>query len=319
MITGVSIGFSTQLEMVGVGYKAEILENKEELDSLILKLGFSHPVKLAIPRNIKISVIKTNKSDLVVVSGIDNETVNSFASKIRDYRRPEPYKGKGLIYLNEQIRRKEGKKEIKKMVNYYKPRYKKWLRNGKLIFSEKESKFEKFRKKKWQSFKTRNKNPSLQSVITFEERLRLESERGLYKKSLIQKQILRSFYGNLSEKQFKALILRSDLFNTKSKLSFISLLESRLDVFLYRAHLASTLNEAKQAISHKKITVNGINVRSKSYLLSPGDLVQMNVSRFDQTSYLNNETSGFKVKDSLFRKCFQDIFKLILKQGLQFF
>ena len=109
------------------------------------------------------------------------------------------------------------------MVNYYKPRYKKWLRNGKLIFSEKESKFEKFRKKKWQSFKTRNKNPSLQSVITFEERLRLESERGLYKKSLIQKQILRSFYGNLSEKQFKALILRSDLFNAKSKLSFISL------------------------------------------------------------------------------------------------
>lgn len=111
MITGVSIGFSTQLEMIGVGYKAEILENKEELDSLILKLGFSHPVKLAIPRNIKISVIKTNKSDLVVVSGIDNEAVNSFASKIRDYRRPEPYKGKGLIYLNEQIRRKEGKKK----------------------------------------------------------------------------------------------------------------------------------------------------------------------------------------------------------------
>lgn len=189
------------------------------------------------------------------------------------------------------------------MVNYYKPRYKKWLRNGKLIFSEKESKFEKFRKKKWQSFKTRNKNPSLQSVITFEERLRLESERGLYKKSLIQKQILRSFYGNISEKQFKALILKSDLFNTRSKLSFISLLESRLDIFLYRAHLASTLNEAKQAISHKKITVNGINVRSRSYLLSPGDLVQMNVSRFDQASYLNNETSGFKVK-STFSKMF---------------
>ena len=108
MITGVSIGFSTQLEMIGVGYKAEVLKNS---NSLVLKLGFSHPIELNIPDYVEVSIIKTNKSDLIVISGINNETVNSFASKIRDFRRPEPYKGKGLVYLNEQIRRKEGKKK----------------------------------------------------------------------------------------------------------------------------------------------------------------------------------------------------------------
>jgi large subunit ribosomal protein L6 len=111
MITGVSIGFSSQLEMIGVGYKAEVLEDANSCNSLMLKLGFSHPVKLTIPKHLKVSIIKTNKSDLIVVSGIDNEAVNSFASKIRDFRRPEPYKGKGLIYLDERIRRKEGKKK----------------------------------------------------------------------------------------------------------------------------------------------------------------------------------------------------------------
>jgi small subunit ribosomal protein S4 len=198
------------------------------------------------------------------------------------------------------------------MVNYYKPKYKKWLRNGRLIFREKAPKFEGFRKKKWQTFKTRNKNPSLQPVITFEERLRLESERGLYKKSLIQKQILRSFYGNLSEKQFKALILKSDLFNTRSKVSFVSLLESRLDVFLYRAHLVNTLSEAKQAISHKRVTVNGARVKSKGYLLSPGDLIQINPLNSNQNNLMNNKTSGFKVKDTfkrLFLKHIQIDFK----------
>ena len=80
----------------------------------------------------------------------------------------------------------------------------------------------------------------------------MESEKSLYKKSLIQKQVLRSFYGNISEKQFKALLLKSNLFNSKSKLSFISLLESRLDIFLYRANLVRTLHEARQAISHNK-------------------------------------------------------------------
>jgi large subunit ribosomal protein L6 len=110
MIIGVSIGFSTQLEMVGVGYKAEV-QTQGNINSLLLKLGFSHPIQLIIPNEITISIIKTNKSDLIVVSGINNELVNSFASKIRDFRRPEPYKGKGLVYLGEQIRKKEGKKK----------------------------------------------------------------------------------------------------------------------------------------------------------------------------------------------------------------
>ena len=151
------------------------------------------------------------------------------------------------------------------MVNYYKPKYKKWLRNERLIFEEKSSKFDKLERKKWRSFKIKNRDPSLQAVITFEERLRMESENSLYKKSLIQKQVLRSFYGNISEKQFKALLLRSNLFNSKSKLSFISLLESRLDVFLYRANLVSTLHEARQVISHNKVSVNGKNIRSKGF------------------------------------------------------
>ena len=68
-------------------------------------------MKVTIPTGIDVSVVKTNKSDLLVFTGINNELISSFASKIRDYRRPEPYKGKGLSYLGEQIRRKEGKKK----------------------------------------------------------------------------------------------------------------------------------------------------------------------------------------------------------------
>jgi len=110
MITGVSMGFSTQLEIIGVGYKAEV-KSTNEGNLLLLKLGFSHPIILTIPTGIDVSVVKTNKSDLLVFTGINNELISSFASKIRDYRRPEPYKGKGLSYLGEQIRRKEGKKK----------------------------------------------------------------------------------------------------------------------------------------------------------------------------------------------------------------
>ena len=110
MITGVSMGFSTQLEIIGVGYKAEV-QTSAEGNLLLLKLGFSHPVILPIPEGIDVSIVKTNKNDLLVFKGINNELINSFASKIRDYRRPEPYKGKGLSYLGEQVRRKEGKKK----------------------------------------------------------------------------------------------------------------------------------------------------------------------------------------------------------------
>jgi small subunit ribosomal protein S4 len=185
------------------------------------------------------------------------------------------------------------------MVNYYKPKYKKWLRNEKLIFGEKSSKFDKLERKKWQSFKIKNRDASLQAVVTFEERLRMESEKSLYKKSLIQKQVLRSFYGNISEKQFKALLLKSNLFNSKSKLSFISLLESRLDIFLYRANLVRTLHEARQAISHNKVNVNGKNIKSKGSLLSPGDVVQLNVLSSNQIASVKNNTYNSTVKDSL--------------------
>lgn len=192
------------------------------------------------------------------------------------------------------------------MVNYYKPRYKKWLRNDKLIFEEKSFKFEKFKRKKWRIFKKRNNNISLQNIITFEERLRLESERGLYKKSLIQKQIFKSFYGDISEKQFKSLLLKSDLFNSKSKLSIVSLLESRLDIFIYRAKLTNTLYEARQIISHKQVKVNKVLVNSKGYILSPGDLVQIEkkgIRTNKCNGFLKNKTNGYKIKST-----FKDLF-----------
>ena len=110
MVTGVSMGFSTQLEIIGVGYKAEV-KTTNEGSLLLLKLGFSHPISLKVPVGIDVSVVKTSKNSLLVFSGINNELINSFASKVRDYRRPEPYKGKGLSYLGEQVRRKEGKKK----------------------------------------------------------------------------------------------------------------------------------------------------------------------------------------------------------------
>jgi large subunit ribosomal protein L6 len=104
------MGFSTQLEIIGVGYKAEV-KTTNEGSLLLLKLGFSHPISLKVPVGIDVSVVKTSKNSLLVFSGINNELINSFASKVRDYRCPEPYKGKGLSYLGEQVRRKEGKKK----------------------------------------------------------------------------------------------------------------------------------------------------------------------------------------------------------------
>jgi large subunit ribosomal protein L6 len=106
MIEGVSQGFTVQLQMIGVGYKADV-----NGDLLSLKLGFSHSIELEIPNGIKVSLAKSNRNNLLILSGIDNEKITSFAAKIRDFRRPEPYKGKGLSYLNEEIRRKEGKKK----------------------------------------------------------------------------------------------------------------------------------------------------------------------------------------------------------------
>lgn len=103
MITGVNKPFAKKLIIEGVGYRAE-LSGQE----LVLSLGFSHKVKVSIPKELKVTVEK----NLITVSGIDKEMVGQFSAKIRDYKKPEPYKGKGIMYENEVIRRKQGKKSV---------------------------------------------------------------------------------------------------------------------------------------------------------------------------------------------------------------
>lgn len=101
MVTGVTAGFTKNLEIAGVGYRAAKAGNK-----LNLTLGFSHPVEVDPPAGITIDVPAPNK---IVVSGIDKEAVGALAAKIRSYREPEPYKGKGVKYEGEKVRRKVGK------------------------------------------------------------------------------------------------------------------------------------------------------------------------------------------------------------------
>jgi len=102
-VIGVSKGFEKKLEIRGVGYKAKV-----QNDELVLNLGFSHPVKMKTPEGIDFSVDK----NIIAVSGVDKEKVGRIAAKIRDIRSVEPYKGKGVRYLGEQVKRKEGKKAI---------------------------------------------------------------------------------------------------------------------------------------------------------------------------------------------------------------
>ncbi|WMJ76607.1 MULTISPECIES: 50S ribosomal protein L6 [unclassified Sedimentibacter] len=101
MVVGVTDGFSKSLEIVGVGYRAQKQGNK-----LVLNLGFSHPVEMEDPNGIETAVEGTNK---IIVKGIDKQQVGNYAAVIRDWRRPEPYKGKGIKYSNEVVRRKAGK------------------------------------------------------------------------------------------------------------------------------------------------------------------------------------------------------------------
>lgn len=101
MVTGVTKGFQTDLEINGVGYRAEV-KGKE----LVLSLGYSHPVNFPIPDGISIDVEKMTK---LSVKGFDKELVGQTAAKIRSFRGPEPYKGKGIKYANETILRKAGK------------------------------------------------------------------------------------------------------------------------------------------------------------------------------------------------------------------
>ena len=102
MVLGVSHGFNRTLEIEGVGYRGEIQDKK-----LVLYLGFSHPVVFDPPSGISFAVEKGNRT--VVVSGIDKELVGEIAARIRRVRPPEPYKGKGVRYQKEYVRRKAGK------------------------------------------------------------------------------------------------------------------------------------------------------------------------------------------------------------------
>ena len=103
MVVGVGEGFSRQLEINGVGYRAAMQGNK-----LVLNLGFSHAVEMAVPSGL--SVVVENNT-MIKISGADKQLLGQFASEIRSKRPPEPFKGKGVKYANEYIVRKEGKKK----------------------------------------------------------------------------------------------------------------------------------------------------------------------------------------------------------------
>lgn len=103
MVVGVAQGYERKLQLVGVGYRANTAGSK-----LNLSLGFSHPIEFAIPQGITIEVPTQTE---IVVKGVDKQLVGQVAANIRAYRKPEPYKGKGVRYSNEQVRRKEAKKK----------------------------------------------------------------------------------------------------------------------------------------------------------------------------------------------------------------
>jgi large subunit ribosomal protein L6 len=103
MVVGVTKGFERKLQLMGVGYRAQAQGKK-----LNLTLGFSHPVEFEIPEGI---TIETPTQTEVVVKGADKQLVGQVAANIRAYRKPEPYKGKGVRYADEQVRRKEAKKK----------------------------------------------------------------------------------------------------------------------------------------------------------------------------------------------------------------
>ena len=101
MIVGVTEGYSKTLEIEGTGYRAAKNGNK-----LVLTLGYSHPIELEDPQGIEVEVPATNR---IIIKGINKQQVGNYASVIRDFRKPEPYKGKGVRYAGEYVRRKVGK------------------------------------------------------------------------------------------------------------------------------------------------------------------------------------------------------------------
>lgn len=100
-LMGCSEGFSKRLELIGVGFRADV-----KGDKLDLQLGFSHPTQLQIPAGLQVSV---EKGTAIVIEGVDLKTVSQFAADTRALKKPEPYKGKGIRYSNEFVRRKAGK------------------------------------------------------------------------------------------------------------------------------------------------------------------------------------------------------------------
>lgn len=106
MVEGVSKGFKKELEISGIGYRAAMQGNK-----LVLNVGFSHPVEFSVPSDLSVSVDKTVN---ISIEGIDKQRVGEFAANVRATRKPEPYKGKGIRYKGEYVRRKEGKTAGKK-------------------------------------------------------------------------------------------------------------------------------------------------------------------------------------------------------------
>jgi len=107
MIEGVSTGFKKSLEINGVGYKFEVQGQK-----LVLSIGYSHKVDMEVPTGLKVAMDEKEKN-VIHVTGIDKQKVGQFASKIKAKKKPEPYKGKGIKYLGEHIRRKAGKSGAK--------------------------------------------------------------------------------------------------------------------------------------------------------------------------------------------------------------
>ena len=101
MVVGVTEGYTKKLEVNGVGYRAQ-----KQGKTLVLSLGYSHPVEMTDPEGVTTTLEGQN---IIIVSGIDKEKVGQYAAEIRDKRRPEPYKGKGIKYADEVIRRKVGK------------------------------------------------------------------------------------------------------------------------------------------------------------------------------------------------------------------
>lgn len=105
MVVGVSEGFSKGLEAVGVGYRFQVNGNKINVSA-----GYSHPVVVEVPADLKVEQVSNTE---ITITGIDKQKVSEFAANIRKIRKPEPYKGKGIRYKGEYVRRKEGKKAAK--------------------------------------------------------------------------------------------------------------------------------------------------------------------------------------------------------------